>query len=230
MRDRCERTISVAVSVERAWRAVTNPRELEAWFYPRVTSFETRPGGKLAYGFDDRFMAEGRVREVEPGRRLRWREEPGMLPGATEVTVALEPHRSGTRIAIVHTGFAEGAHWIDEPQDHALTWRQFVADLVLYLENGIRHPRYATRKCFIGVATVDVPAGVQIAYVAPGSFADHAGLRRDDLLLELGGAPLYGRSDLWFFGREHWPGEEVEVVWARGAELMRSHAVLSPRR
>jgi uncharacterized protein YndB with AHSA1/START domain len=221
------RTFTVAVPVARAWRAFTEAEELTAWMAPSVARFEAKPGGSLEFAVGDS-RAQGRVEEIEPERRIRWSEGPGILPGTTEVTVVFEAVEHGTRIEITHSGFGEGRDWIDELQAHTLGWDRCVTDLTLYLERGIRRPRAHGRRSRFGLVTVDTPVGVEVVDVVPGSFADQAGLSAGDIVLELEQAGVFGRSDLWLLASEHAPGDELEVVYARGRELLRGRGRLAP--
>ena len=221
------RTFTVAVPVARAWEAFTEPRELEAWFAPSVPRFDARPGGGLEFSVGGA-GASGRVEEVEPERRIRSSEGPGILPGTTEVTVVFESVEHGTRIAITHAGFGEGGDWIDELQAHTLGWDRVITDLVLYLEHGVRRPRAHRRRSRLGLVTLDTPAGVEVLQVTPGSFADQAGLASGDIVLEIGHAAVYSRSDIWLLAGEHAPGEVLEVVCARGGDVLRGQGALAP--
>jgi uncharacterized protein YndB with AHSA1/START domain len=221
------RSFTVAVPVERAWQAFTEPAELTAWFAPSVERFEAEPGGGLEFAVGGT-PAEGRMLEVEPGRRLRWSQGPGVLPGTTEVTVVFEAVEHGTRIEITHAGFGDGRDWIDELQAHTLGWNRCITDLTLYLERGVRRPRAHARRSRFGLVTVDTPAGVEVVEVVPGSFADQAGLGSGDLVLELGRAGVFDRSDLWLLASEHAPGDEIEVVYVRGRELLGGRGTLAP--
>ncbi len=221
------RTFTVAVPVARAWQAFTEPAELTAWFAPSVARFEAEPGGSLEFSVGDA-RAEGRIEEIELEQRIRWSQKPGMLPGTTEVTVVFEAVEHGTRIEITHAGFGEGRDWIDELQAHSLGWDRCITDLTLYLERGIRRPRAHARRSRFGLVTLDTPAGIQVVEVVPGSFAERAGLAAGDLVLELDRAGVYDRSDLWLLAGEHGPGDEIEVVYARGRELLSGRASLAP--
>ncbi len=221
------RTFTVAVPVARAWEAFTQPAELAAWFAPSVERFEAEPGGRLAFSVAGS-RAEGHVEEIDPESRLRWTQGPGILPGTTEVTVVFEAVEHGTRIAITHAGFGEGHDWIDELQAHTLGWEQCIADLVLYLEHGVRHPRAHRRRTRFGLVTLDTPAGIEVVDVLPGSFADQAGLSAGDIVLEVDRAGVFDRSDLWLLASEHEPGDELEIVYARGREQRRGRGRLAP--
>ena len=221
------RTFTVAVPVARAWQAFTEPAELTAWFAPSVARFEAEPGGSLEFAVGD-LRAEGHVEEIEPERRIRWSQGPGILPGTTEVTVVFEAVEHGTRIEITHSGFGDGHDWIDELQAHTLGWNRCITDLLLYLEHSIRRPRAHGRRSRFGLVTVDTPVGVEVVEVVPGSFGDQAGLASGDVVLEVGQAGVYDRSDLWLLASEHAPGDELEVVYARGDALLRGRGRLAP--
>jgi predicted metalloprotease with PDZ domain len=60
------------------------------------------------------------------------------------------------------------------------------------------------------------PEGPTVVSVTPGSAAQAAGLRADDLLLELNGAPISGRISAWM--RERTPGETIRVKVRRDGE------------
>ena len=60
--------------------------------------------------------------------------------------------------------------------------------------------------------------------VTPGSGAQAAGLRVDDILVELNGAPISGRISAWM--RERTPGETIKLKVRRdGVERELSFAV-----
>ena len=61
----------LAHSVERVWRAVTDPAELAHWFPGRVSG-QVAPGGRLSFEFPDGGppALEGEVVELEPPRRF----------------------------------------------------------------------------------------------------------------------------------------------------------------
>ena len=221
------RVFTVAVPVARAWQAFTEPAELEAWFAPSVARFEARQGGSLAFSVGE-IGVEGRIEEIEPERQMRWTQGPGILPGTTDVTVVLEAVEHGTRISVTHAGFGDGHDWIDELQAHTLGWERIITDLVLYLEHGVRRPRAHRRHSRFGLVTLDTPAGVEVVDVVPGSFADQAGLASGDLVLEIDAAGVYDRSDIWLLADEHGPGEELEVVYARGSHVLHGRGTLAP--
>lgn len=208
-----ERTFVVAVPVAKAWRAFADPAEREAWM-----------GGRPAADFED---GEMKVSAVEPNRRLSWSQSQAGLDGWYETTVTFEEVSSGTRITIVRSGFGDSEAWHHFAENTEAGGDELIADLILYLETGVRASRHFSFRSGLGATTLPSGAGVQITHVVPGGFAAEAGMQAGDLLLWLNGAPVVRLSDVGFFTREHAPGEEIEAAYVRGGEVLRGRGRLS---
>jgi uncharacterized protein YndB with AHSA1/START domain len=222
-----ERVFTVSVPVERAFDAMTNPEELENWMAPlrQVDDRTFRTEAPL-----DLDLGQIVVEEYEVNRRLRYVEPHEGRSFTTEVTVVFEELERGTRITFTRAGFDDGEDWDGLFDATAAGTDETLADLILYLETGVAFPRHFSEKSYHGLdPAIDTPAGVVVTDVATGTFADRLGLRRGDLLVELGGAAVYRRSDLWFFVREHGAGEEADAAWVREGRLVRGRAVLGLR-
>ncbi len=222
-----ERTFVVAVPVERAWKAMTHPKELNKWYFPSQQGED----GSMA----TEILGETRTSEVveyETGRMFRTRtvltgrEGWGIAPGAREMTVVFEATESGTRISITHSGFGDDedltavSRGVDET----------IADLILYLEGGVAFPRHHHgERSWIGFSGREVRAGLEVVSVQPDTFAGRLGLRKGDLLVELGGASVFSLAEVQFFTKEHGSGERAEAAWVRSGRLMRASAALGPR-
>lgn len=226
-----ERTFTVSVPVERAWKAMTDPEELNKWYFPfRVTedgSMETEIVGE---------KRTSEVVEVVPGRMfhtrttLTGREGFGVVPGTREMTAVFEAIDTGTRITITQSGFGEGADWDRDMAGAQRGLNETIADLILYLETGVAFPRHLHgEKSFHGIAAKETPAGLQVAAVQSGTFAGRLRLEPGDLLVELGGAAIYGFAELSFFIKEHGLGEQATAAWVRDGKLMRGSAELGAR-
>lgn len=118
----------------RVWTALTDSGELAQWFWPPrlATSVETdvRPGGRYRIASEVGEMAvAGEYRAVEPPQRLsgtwRWDGE----DADTVVTIDLRPTATGTRLRLVHDGFADA-----EARDvHAQGWQDCLERLPAHL-------------------------------------------------------------------------------------------------
>lgn len=208
-----ERTFVVAVPLSRAWLAFTDPQEREAWM-------GTPPADRLDVG-------EIKIGAVEPLRQLSWSQSHAGLNGWFENTVTFEETSSGTRITIVRSGFGDSEDWLHYASNTARGWDEMIADLVLYLENGVRGGRHFSFRSGLGATMLQSGAGVRITHTVPEGFAANAGMRAGDVLLRLNGAPIVHLADVSVLTREHGPGEVIEAEYARGREVLRGRAALS---
>jgi membrane-associated protease RseP (regulator of RpoE activity) len=157
---------------------------------------------------------------------LSGREGFGVEPGTREMTVVFEATDSGTRITITHSGF--GDDWDLTGVSRGVD--ETIADLILYLETGVPFPRHHHgEKSWIGFKAREVRAGLELMAVQPDTFAGRLGLVAGDVLVELGGASVFGFAEIQFFTKEHGPGERAHAAWVRDRQLMLGSAELGPR-
>ena len=208
-----QRTFVVDVAPDAVWEALTGPQ-------PRHTGDDTVC---FLHGFEARCS----VLERDPGRFLRLRKDEDPCSG-TEIAVRLEHAGSGTRVTVVQSGF--GPWLADVIETFAGVWHMIVADLKLYLERGITIKTHLFDQpppgAGLGCTTVDQLEGLRVTAVETAGCAAGAGVRADDLLLRLNGVRLLTGLQLLDLMRMCQPGQELEVVWARGAELMQGRGVL----
>ncbi len=76
---------------------------------------------------------------------------------------------------------------------------------------------------------VDADSGAVVLGVTEGSPAAEAGLREEDVIVEIGGTAIEEASDVPDAIRRHQPGDEVEVVVVRGSERVTVTATLVDR-
>jgi S1-C subfamily serine protease len=63
--------------------------------------------------------------------------------------------------------------------------------------------------------------------VADDSFAAAAGVAPGDIIVRLGEAPIFDRSDIWLVTREHAAGEELEIAYVRDGAVHTGRAALT---
>jgi uncharacterized protein YndB with AHSA1/START domain len=222
-----EKTFVVGVPVERAWKAMTDPAELNKWYFPFRVNEDGTTETEILGG-----ERKTEVVEFEPLRMFHTRtvmtgsEVWGAKPGTREMTVVFEDVESGTRITITNSGFGD-------PDDLSSVTRgqeETIADLILYLETGVAFPRHNHgEKSWIGFSARELRKGLEVLSVQPGTFAAGVGLQSGDLIVELGGASVFGIAEVQFFTKEHAAGERAEAAWIRDGNLMRATAELGPR-
>ncbi len=88
----------------------------------------------------------------------------------------------------------------------------------------------APSRGFLGVKVEKLEAGgVTVAGVLPGSGAEQAGLKQDDVIVAVDGEPVADASDLTRLVRAHAPGDRVTLDVRRGADALKIEATLGPR-
>ena len=220
-----ERTFTVEVPVERAWAAFADSAERSQW-EAATYEIDPTPGGRIHWVLPG-VEATGEVVEVVPNKLLRHVEGTGPHANA-EISVTFEAVEDGTRITITHAGFGDAAHWDEWLEGTANGWRQAIADLVLYLRTGVPARRFVTEMHSPGMTMCDTDAGIEVARVSAGTLAAEAGLQPGDLLLRVGGVPVFTITDVWVLMREHGPGMEFELEYVRSHERLRGTGVLTP--
>jgi uncharacterized protein YndB with AHSA1/START domain len=119
---------------ERVYRALTDARQLEAWFPSKVET-DVRVGGRIKFRFEAAAPTadfhdhnrEGVFTELVPGRRVAytWR-----LPeGETLVTWDLKRHGKGTELRLTHSGFGDSPAWREHLEAHGGGWGFFLDNL-----------------------------------------------------------------------------------------------------
>jgi len=212
MSDTYERTFFVAVPVERAWKAFTDPEDREAWMGKSPPEIEP---------------AVVEVQEVDLHRKMKWSQSHAGLEGSYETTVTFEETTSGTRLTVVRSGFGDSEEWRHYANHTARGFDEILADFVVYLETGIKANRHFTASSGIAATMLQTTRGIEITHVIPGGFAEQAGMKAGDLLLRVNGVALISSQELAFFCREHAPGKRVEVEYVRGSEVLTGSGELS---
>lgn len=225
-----ERTFSVRVPPARAFRAFTDPNELEQWFTPKfdADAEEGAPGVK-AEAASPGGQVHFEVTQIKDDELLCYRQWAASPETGIDVTVVFEPVEGGTKITVTHAGFGGDSILTSDSVRNGML--ENFADLILYLEHGVSFPRHRDMPAtaWLGAMFLDSGAGAEAVEVEPGAFADQVGLQPGDVLLQLGRAPVFGYREVMFFLREHDVGDEVEAVWARNGKVLRGRGRLTPR-
>jgi hypothetical protein len=208
MDDRFESTFVVEIAPDIAWQ--------------RLTENEPTAEGDKEHWLPG-FEAVGDELEVEPGHLLRVRKATPPCDG-TEIVVTLEQAGKGTRVTVVQSGF--GAWFESALEWLTVGWNQIVADLILHLETGVRPQRYTRPWASLGCDVTARPSGLAVGTVHPGGLAERVGLAEGDVLLLVGGAPVFDLADLTTLMRVFHAGDNVEVGWLREGERHRGAAAL----
>ena len=202
--DRFEATFVLGVDRDAAWKRLTE--------HPADSA-----GGAERYwlpGFD----GVATVTEQEPGRELRLTKD-GEPCAGTNIVVTLADAETGTRITVVQSRFGD---WMPPLYDvMAVGWRHIVADLQTYLSTGAHARRHFRPWGDLGADVTPIAGGLRVSDIRPDTLADRLGLRDDDLLVVLGGAPVSNYDDLVTVLRvlDAHP-DQVEAEWVRDGALV----------
>lgn len=109
MDDPVTREVTVGATPDAVWDALTDPRELAAWFGAEA-ELDLRVGGAVRFRWPDGTERRGLVVDVDAPRRLafRWRElrtsESGLeAADSTVVAFMLASDEQGTRVTVTET-------------------------------------------------------------------------------------------------------------------------------
>jgi uncharacterized protein YndB with AHSA1/START domain len=144
---RIDKTIELAATPERVWRALSTVEELSTWCQVTIEGV-IAPGEELWMTSVDPAHAGQRFRvritEMTAGRRLAWQWHPGEIDPTidyarepmTTVTFTLEAVGRGTRLSVAETGFDEIAleRRAKVHADNSQGWAEVLVRLQTYVE------------------------------------------------------------------------------------------------
>ncbi len=207
--------------------AFTRAMNLHEWLCDYAT-VASRPGGRMYLWWNGDFYSSGEFTALDENRRVAFTWFGRGDPGPSQVEVTLTPKDGGTQVVLQHT-LPDWKGWKGSPDDFQKEWAVSLPNLASVLETGVDR-RIADRP-MLGISLSDFNAAIAKSMGVPvtdgmrldgtleGMGAAQAGLRKDDVLVTLGGKPLTNDfSTLAAALQGKKGGEEVEVVYYRGAE------------
>ncbi len=219
----------VRAAPEDAYRAFTNATALREFLCDAAT-LKPRLGGRLYAAWDTGYYAAGEYTALEENRRVAFSWMGRGAPGPSQVEVTFTLGAGGTSVRVAQAGFGEGPAWDAALEQAREGWQRGLENLASVLETGedLRVSLRPMMGVFYGEFTpetaarlgVPVAAGVCLGGVMPGMGAEGAGLAKDDVLVQLGGAPLADWADLTPALSRCRAGDVVEVVAYRGAQRL----------
>ena len=148
-RDRVERTVRIAATVERVWQILTTPEHIGRWFgFGTPAAVDLRPDGVMEIEPGPpgtKYLA--RIVKVDPPHYFSYRwasAHPDVLADETNSTLVefqLAADGAMTRLTVCESGFAS----LDIPADrmpfaslesHTRGWTEIMGNLAKYIENG----------------------------------------------------------------------------------------------
>ena len=123
-----EKSVLVPLNADETFALITEPDRLRRWQV--VTArVDLRAGGDYRWTIVPGNSAAGTFTEVEPGRRVvftwGWEGSADLPPGASTVTITLEPADGGTLVRLVHEGLTA-----EQAASHGEGWNHYLGRLV----------------------------------------------------------------------------------------------------
>jgi uncharacterized protein (TIGR03086 family) len=132
------KSVVVPLGADETFALVTEPDRLRRW-HTITARIDVRAGGDYRWTIVPGHTAAGNVVEVEPGRRLvlswGWEDSSDLPPGASTLTITLEPTDGGTKVHLVHTGLTD-----EQAASHAEGWSHYLNRLAVAAKIGDAGP------------------------------------------------------------------------------------------
>lgn len=201
--------------------------------------FSSRSGSVFFMGWDGGFYSTGCIELVEKPESLSmtWRGKDD--PGTTHVAITFKPTPTGTEVTLNHTGFGEEDLWREPFESSQKGWETGFENLESIFNTG--EDLRQTRRPMLGVMSnnfsekvaqdlgVPVTQGVRIDQPVPDMGAEKAGLRANDVIVEMNGTAIRGFEDLNIALSDKQAGETVSVAVFRGPKRQSFEMELSKR-
>jgi uncharacterized protein (TIGR03086 family) len=123
-----EKSVLVPLSADETFALITQPDRLRRW--QAITArVDLRAGGDYRWTIVPGHSVRGSFTEVEPGKRVvftwGWEGSTDVPPGASTVTITLEPAADGTIVRLAHAGLTD-----EQAASHAEGWSHYLGRLV----------------------------------------------------------------------------------------------------
>ena len=129
-----EKSVLVPLNADETFALITEPDRLRRW-QVITARVDLRAGGDYRWTIVPGHSAAGAFTEVEPGRRVvftwGWEESADLPPGASTVTITLEPADGGTLVRLVHEGLTA-----EQAASHGEGWNHYLGRLVKAAADG----------------------------------------------------------------------------------------------
>jgi uncharacterized protein (TIGR03086 family) len=129
-----EKSVFVPLDADETFALITRPDRLRRW--QAITArVDLRAGGEYRWTIVPGHVARGTITELEPGKRVvltwGWEGDTDLPPGASTVTITLEPAPGGTTVRLVHDGLSE-----EQAANHAMGWEHYFGRLARAVTDG----------------------------------------------------------------------------------------------
>jgi uncharacterized protein YndB with AHSA1/START domain/uncharacterized damage-inducible protein DinB len=217
----------INASPEQVYFAFTHAISLTEWMCDFAT-VAPRPGGRMYLWWHGDFYSAGDYISLEENRSVVFKWHARQDPAPSQISVTLREKEKGTMVNLVQT-IPEGEYWSEHAKGFQQEWAWTLANLAQVLETGLDKRTFDRPMLGINISDfnagvakamgVPVNDGIRLDFLPEEMGAYQAGLRKNDVIIALGGKPItndFGSLVMALEGKKG--GDKVEVVFYRGAE------------
>jgi uncharacterized protein YndB with AHSA1/START domain len=223
---------------EQVYHAFTNSTALREWLCDVATT-APHPGGRLYLWWNDGYYSAGEYTGLKPNEQVAFKWHGRNDPQATAVRVWFSPQEEGTLVTLEHSGIGTGEQWAEIAKEIKNGWETALENLVSIMETG-QDLRFVNRPMLgIGLSEfnaeiaekmgVPVNEGIRVDNVIEGMGAQKSGLQSNDVITGLGDQPVIDWASLTSALQKHRAGDQIKVVFYRGADKNSVNMELSRR-
>ena len=217
----------VKVTPAEVYFAFTHAISLTEWMCDFAT-VAPRPSGRMYLWWHGDFYSAGEFISLEENKSIVFKWHARQDPAPSQVTVTLKAQVGGTLVSLVQL-MPEGEYWTEHAQGFRQEWVSTLANLAQVLETGLDKRTFDRPLLGINISdfnaniakTMGVPVsdGIRLDFLPEEMGAYKAGLRKDDVIIMLGGKSItndFGSLVMALQGKKG--GDNMEVVFYRGSE------------
>lgn len=216
---------SIAAPVEQVYRCFTRGVGFQEWLSNGARTFP-QAGGMVSLWWNYGYYMVGEFTRLEPNAFVSFIWHGRGEPQPSQVQVQLIPENGGTRVDLTHQGLGSEEIWVEPRKEIRLRWERGLENLKSVLETGkdlrvINRPGMGIYPAEVSAEAIrelgfPVDKGILLKQVIEGYGAEKAGLAKDDLLVELDGAPISTIEAIFSFLNKQTLGSEIKATYYRG--------------
>ncbi len=223
----------IKVSPAQVYYAFTHALSLHEWLCDFAT-VAPRPGGRMYLWWHGDYFSAGEYTALEENKSIAFTWFGRGDPGPSSVKVTLESKGGGTKVLLEHSipdgdSIPAWKGWKGSTEEFHREWVSSLENLAQVLESGLDKRTFDRPMLGINISDfnagiakslgIPVTQGVRLDNLLENMGAYKAGLRKDDVLVQLAGKAItddYGSLLASLQGKKG--GENVEVVFYRGPQ------------
>lgn len=217
IKDSIKREIIVNAPLKQVWDALTKPEHLNRW-YTKNAEIEFRIGGKGYMNHGWEATSEGVFTEIDTMKRFVLQS----LEGDFTTITSLEKVKNGIQVSIEYQATFIGEMNQYKKENMLFGTSQFLENLKSVYETGTDN-RTKFWKAWIGIAhtTNEGERGTRVLQVKEGSVAATAGLKPEDIIVEIDGEEIEGYKSFEKTLNEKTVHYSVNLTIVRKSERLR---------